>query len=797
MMTGLTVSLSACGGGSGSGSGDNGSTSTGDAGGGDTEGGDTGDTSGGSPTVGVALAESEMLGMLVGDVDSNPATPSGSGALSYSSDNEAVASVDADGNITAVAWGKTTISVTQEADADHAASSDSVVVNVISDTFDITLRLGSGDTEADFSAGVDGMAFYRSTEALCDIVNYPSCENGQLDILNGMTVTDTVANAYRSAFYTFANGNNTRRYMLGRQRLPDLAGNAVATMNGYLYVVAGWTGWNEGGGNDVWVSSDGFGWHRLTADAGFPNRQNFAMTVLNDRLWIAGGRGLDEFGYSNVTLNDVWSSSDGIIWTQATSNGPFAARSRQSLVGFKGRLWLIGGQDINGAPIQDIWSSSDGVNWTQEIVSLPFDARYVTVFDDRLVAATTRGIWVSDDGTNWSELTVDTGYDRADGLTVHQDKLWVMNLSADAKLEPWWSTDGSSWTREAAEQSFETRYEFGLASYDDRLFMLGGIKLFGARFDDHWYLEDGQWHAASLGANLPLRQHQAAVAFDGKLWQIGGFGNNGEFNDVYSSSDGMTWIRETAAAEFSARSDHAVVAFDGRLWLYGGAEPSAFPSDAWSSSNGVTWTDETDDPMLATRIDPGVIVFDSKVWMLGGRSSADLSYLDEAWYSIDGTTWTEATTSNFPERADMGLLVHDGRLWAIGGRDSANHGLNDVWSSVDGINWAQETPSAAFAARYHPTVFSHAGYMYLVNGAKYAAATPSEIWRSSDGINWTLLDDNPAFGAYTHQTAVSLNETVYLIGGVNDDDEINNLVWRSADVTDWRTLRTLELDSPQ
>lgn len=794
VMIGLTVSLYACGGGAGGGSGDNSSGDTGD-----TSAGDTGsdNSGGGSPAVSVVLAESDTLGMLVGDVDANPATPYGSGALSYVSDNEAVATVDANGNVTAVAIGEATITVNQAADADHAASSDSVVVNVIADTFSITLRLGNADTNVDFSAGVDGMAFYRSTDALCDIANYASCTNGRLDILNGMTVTDTAANAYRSAFYTFANGNDTRRYVLGRERLPDLTGNAVATMNGQLYVVAGWTGWNEDGGDDVWVSSDGFGWKQLTANAGFPNRQNFAMTVFNGRLWITGGRGLDEYGYSNVNLNDVWSSSDGITWTQATANGPFAARNRQSLVGFKGKLWLIGGQAINSAPIQDIWSSSDGANWVQEVASLPFDARYVTVFNDRLIAATTKGIWASDDGVNWSELTADTGYNRADGLTVHQGKLWVMNLTADSKSEPWWSTDGISWTREVVDQSYETRYAFGFASFDNRLFMLGGEKLFGARFDDNWYLEDGQWHAASLGAGIPLRQHQAAVAFNGKLWQIGGYGNDGEFNDVYSSSDGMTWTRETAAAEFSARFDHAVVAFNGKLWLYGGAEPSAYPADVWSSSDGVTWTDEVDDPMLAARLDAGVIVFDGKVWMFGGRSQADYSYLNEVWYSSDGTTWTQATTSNFPERADMGLLVHDGKLWAIGGRDTANNGLNDVWSSVDGITWVEETASAAFSARYQPAVFSYNGYMYLVNGKKYGAATPSEIWRSSDGINWTLIDNNPAFGAYAYQTVVSLNGTLYLIGGVNDDDEVNNFVWQTSDVSDWRTLRMLTLDSPQ
>ena len=55
-------------------------------------------------------------------------------------------------------------------------------------------------------------------------------------------------------------------------------------------------------------------------------------------MWIIGG-----YGGGTTFYNDVWSSSDGSSWTKVTDNAGFSARYLHGAVAFKDRLWVIGG----------------------------------------------------------------------------------------------------------------------------------------------------------------------------------------------------------------------------------------------------------------------------------------------------------------------------------------------------------------------------------------------------------------------------------------------------------------------
>lgn len=66
-------------------------------------------------------------------------------------------------------------------------------------------------------------------------------------------------------------------------------------------------------------------------------------------MWVIGGR-------DSPVYNDVWSSSDGIIWTQATAAAAFSARYLHSSVVFDNKMWVIGGD--GGGRKNDVWSST-------------------------------------------------------------------------------------------------------------------------------------------------------------------------------------------------------------------------------------------------------------------------------------------------------------------------------------------------------------------------------------------------------------------------------------------------------
>lgn len=121
--------------------------------------------------------------------------------------------------------------------------------------------------------------------------------------------------------------------------------------------------------NDVWYSRDGIEWSEVNASAAFPARLGAASVVYDDRMWIIGGTD------SNLLpLNDIWSSTDGVFWTEINSSAAFPKRYQATSIVYDDKMWIIGGSNgkssypfINGQyPLHffnDIWYSTDGIIW--------------------------------------------------------------------------------------------------------------------------------------------------------------------------------------------------------------------------------------------------------------------------------------------------------------------------------------------------------------------------------------------------------------------------------------------------
>jgi hypothetical protein len=80
-------------------------------------------------------------------------------------------------------------------------------------------------------------------------------------------------------------------------------------------------------------------------------------------MWVIGGGGSP--GY----MNDVWSSIDGISWTQSTSAASWAARNLHTSVVYNNKMWVMGGDAVGGGWMNDVWSSIDGSSWTTSAAS--------------------------------------------------------------------------------------------------------------------------------------------------------------------------------------------------------------------------------------------------------------------------------------------------------------------------------------------------------------------------------------------------------------------------------------------
>lgn len=112
---------------------------------------------------------------------------------------------------------------------------------------------------------------------------------------------------------------------------------------------------------DVWTSTDGVAWTEVVpSGASFSARYGHRVKVFDGRMYLIGGNGGGDYG-SYQTTNDVWSTVDGVTWTEETAAAGFAPRMLHGLGVFENELWVTGGTDLT--QFNDVWRSIDGVEW--------------------------------------------------------------------------------------------------------------------------------------------------------------------------------------------------------------------------------------------------------------------------------------------------------------------------------------------------------------------------------------------------------------------------------------------------
>jgi PKD repeat protein len=198
-------------------------------------------------------------------------------------------------------------------------------------------------------------------------------------------------------------------------------------------------------------------------------------------MWVIGG-------ISDGSLkNDVWYSSDGIIWKLATPAAAFTARSGHTSVVYDNKMWVIGGHD--GGYKNDVWYSSDGITWNPATAAAAFPAR-----QSHTSLNATNKMWVIG------------GYD---GGTMN---------------DVWYSSDGITWNQATAGAAFPALYYHTSVEYDDRMWVIGGLDNVGTIFNDAWYSSDGvTWTAATVTTSMPQREGHTSVVSGSKMWLLGGF----------------------------------------------------------------------------------------------------------------------------------------------------------------------------------------------------------------------------------------------------------------------------------
>lgn len=324
-------------------------------------------------------------------------------------------------------------------------------------------------------------------------------------------------------------------------------------------------------GRSAVASESTYRWTNVTMRADFAPRDGAGALVYRDRMWLIGGwNSRNESYFPLDCVNDVWSSADGAAWVMERGNTfgrrgfnpdrDWEGRHTAGYVVYQDKMWIVGGDPLQGHYQNDVWNSSDGKNWAHVNKGQPAP-------------------W----GPRVLHYTL-----------AFQNKIWVMGGQTTPQYAPareryyddiWNSTDGIHWNRVIPQgEHWSPRGLIGgNVVFQNRMWILGGgtydtpdtpQRQF---FNDVWSSADGvQWTCHIRSAPWHPREYHDVAVFDGKMWVMEGW-NKENRNDVWYSSDGVHW-HEVPGTPWKARHAASVFVYQDALWVVAG---NNMESDVW------------------------------------------------------------------------------------------------------------------------------------------------------------------------------------------------------------------------
>jgi len=294
----------------------------------------------------------------------------------------------------------------------------------------------------------------------------------------------------------------------------------------------------------------GYEWTCVTENAAFAARDGAGALAHKGRMWLLGGwNPEDKVHFPRICNSEVWSSTDGAIWTLENGEAPWEGRHTAGYVVHKGKMWIVGGDANQHYYQNDIWCSDDGVNWDLVNGHVPWPPRvlhYTVAFDDRIWVmggqtlppfapaedAFYNDVWCSEDGVDWTQVAANAAWPprgMIGGNVVFQGRMWILGGGTyDTPHYPnrlffndvWSSADGVDWEMSLNSAPWEPRQYHDVAVFDDKMWVLEGWNQCNRR--DVWYSSDGaNWH--ELPDTPWIERHAASVfVHDNALWMVAG-----------------------------------------------------------------------------------------------------------------------------------------------------------------------------------------------------------------------------------------------------------------------------------
>jgi hypothetical protein len=614
-------------------------------------------------------------------------------------------------------------------------------------------------------------------------------------------------------------------------RFSKRTGNQVVTFNNKLYTIGGLD--NGSYLNDVWVSTDGVVWERLTTNAFSTGAHAFGeAVVLNNKIWYLGGN----IGASNPT-NEIWSSSDGITWTLEVSDDA---------------TWSNYGESEYKLAAADEWANVRSTCTVQsaELVSIHDSTEQNYIYTNYCNSAHCY-LGINDNSTN---------------------TVWVWSDNSGVKYSNW-----------AGGQPEDNSEHCGVLDSNDGTW--------------HDYPCDFSFQSVCRRdfSHWSPRWNFSAVVHDGEIWVMGGTTNYGTLNDLWHSADGINWTRETGeesttvllshfdendsnVVDVSAqnhpitihstpRNSTAQSKFGGKSFGFDGTDDSISIPDSEDWNFGASnFTIEFFIFPLATDDNDCILsqyIGDADRWRIhflsnqlrfhwrdGGTNYVNLysgiSISTGSWHHvaisrigkffymfIDGllraTNTTTVTLNNFSaplyigsqngtggffqgyidelriikgaginysitpvptqphgipwaKRSGLEAVADGSNILFTGGRDGGTH-FSDFWTTnTKGRDWTKKPDHPC------PAVANHVMFPIGVNyamGAGWDGSGYRNKFCVTDGNNWITGPTDAPFGGREFVDGSVLNGQYFLIGGHAGGSNQNNEVWHTSNGTTW------------
>ena len=455
------------------------------------------------------------------------------------------------------------------------------------------------------------------------------------DGLNWTIGADLGRNYFRGAYgagrFVYTAGNNSVGYSTDgiTWTFVPVTGTAggstpyigdVAFTNGKFVAI----GWNSNFNGVAYYSTDGATW---TASAAFPaNTAQFtSVSGAGPTFIVAGGAGL------------LFSSADGIIWTQRTSAMPTSYRQTDTFV--EHASWTAAANSVffDLGIYGSITTSTDGTTWTRRSTGTIKQLLGLMHDGTRFVVTGAGGtVLTSTDGTTWTELT--TGVTSTLGRTAYNGTRYVTadfsGILQSTNLTTWTAVSGTTFDRWVGAAYGNGRFVAALTN------TITGVRT----------STDGVAWSANIniagtgGSNL-------GIAFGDGVFVLPSSGTGSTPKQILTSTDGSTWTDRTPAG-FSASLNS---------FAFGGGRFVILTNDKRSltSTDGITWT------VNALPAALNLINLQYVGSQFVARDSAS-SLGASSYLSGDGVTWTLLPNSTGPNLYFNGMLANGTAVVGIG-----------------------------------------------------------------------------------------------------------------------------------